>query len=100
MSYYNITKLCHTSMPKRRLTPTSNGFLVGLKAIAAALGVSTRTILRWAKLHGFPLSTLPGGHRMTSERLIDLWLLARLPQQPGLPRSVLDQQRLEAQSHG
>lgn len=73
-------------MPRRRIAPTSNGFIIGLKPISLAMGVSTRTVLRWSQSQGFPLATLPGGLRITSERLIDLWLLSRIPPVPGSPR--------------
>lgn len=72
-------------MPRRRIKPASNGFIIGLKPIALTLGVTPRTVLRWSQSQGFPLATLPGGLRITSERLIDLWLLSRIPPMPDSP---------------
>lgn len=46
-------------------------------AIAKAIGRSERTAQRWAKLHGFPVAPAPNGHMVTTETLINQWILAR-----------------------
>lgn len=52
-----------------------------LKTIAALFGVHYMTIRNWIKKHGFPASRLPDGTYMTTDSLIDSWILARANQQ-------------------
>lgn len=59
----------------------SNGSrLVGWKAIAAHLGVSQRTAVRWAETYDLPISRVPRGERpvvfSTAEELDNWWLSA------------------------
>src|SRR5262245_37964617 len=78
--------LCHRSQQHRRnvvarhrrAPETSNGVIIGRRAMAVTFGCSVRTIDRWVATEGFPAATLPSGNLCTSSTLIDLWLLGRL----------------------
>ena len=72
----------------RRIPQTSGGIIVGIANVAKLFGCHPKTIERWARGFGFPLATLPSGHRATTGTLCDLWLLSRLPVQPPLPKTV------------
>ena len=68
------------NMARKVPRPTADrGIVFGLHNIAAMMGVSTRTIIRWGEREGFPLATMPNEVRVTSERLVDYWLLSRVP---------------------
>lgn len=62
----------------RRAPKTSNGIILGRRAIAETFGCSMRTIDRWTAKYGFPAAHMPNGMLCTSVALIDLWLLGRL----------------------
>ena len=65
------------------------GVFVGLRTIAWYCGVGTRTIWKWYRQHGFPLTVAPDGQRwMTTAALIDEWVLARVQasQNPSLKK--------------
>ena len=51
--------------------------LRNLKGIAKYMGVHPNTVVNHIKYHGFPATKLPGGHWITSESLIDKWIMAR-----------------------
>jgi hypothetical protein len=63
---------------QRRAPKTSNGIIIGRRAMAETFGCSTRTIDRWIADLAFPAAMLPSGHLCTTATLIDLWLLGRL----------------------
>lgn len=48
-------------------------YIVGLKAIADHLGVSTKTIRRWVASSGFPLRRIPGGGVIARRDEIGRW---------------------------
>ncbi len=57
--------------------PTPSGPVVGLDAIGQLFGRTRWTIRRWISEHGFPAAQLPDGTWVTTNSLIDRWLLAR-----------------------
>ncbi len=58
--------------------PTPGGpILVGLDAMGAAFQRSRWTIRRWIEEHAFPAAQLPDGTWVTTNSLIDRWLLSR-----------------------
>ena len=63
-------------------------WLIGLRAIAAYMGRSDRTIRRWIDQHGFPAGMLPTGHWIASKQTIRDWILVR-------GRQVVEQRRNE-----
>ena len=67
----------------RRAPPTSNGIILGRRAMAETFGCSMRTIDRWTAENGFPAAHMPNGMLCTSVALIDLWLLGRLERRNG-----------------
>ncbi len=66
-------------------------WLVGLRAIAAYMGVSERSIRRWRDRHGMPVGVLPSGHALASKYSIRDWVMVR-------GRMALDQRRNECPS--
>ena len=64
---------------------------VGLEAIGALFERSRHTIGRWIVNEGFPACQLPNNQWVTTQRLIDDWLAARVEIQKG--RKVLSQGR-------
>ncbi len=55
----------------------ANPILIGLDDIGAAFQRSRWTIRRWISEHGFPAAQLPDGTWVTTNSLIDRWLLSR-----------------------
>lgn len=49
--------------------------LMGINKISNYMGVSRVTLHRWRKKYGFPMATEPGGMTITTESLIDMWIL-------------------------
>ena len=68
----------------RRAPKTSNGIILGRRAMAETFGCSVRTIDRWTAENGFPAAHMPNGMLCTSVALIDLWLLGRLESRNGV----------------
>ena len=66
-------------------------WLIGLRAMAAFMGVSERTIRRWIANHGFPAGLMPSGHWLSSKRSIRDWVMVRGQQ-------VVEQRRRAAES--
>ncbi len=56
---------------------------VGLEAIGALFERSRHTIRRWIEHEGFPACQLPNNQWVTTQRLIDDWLAARVEAQQG-----------------
>jgi hypothetical protein len=69
-------------MPRRIIRPHSPEFLIGLRNIGAALGISEQTVRRWMRQEGLPVALMPDGHYATSKLLISLWLLSRIASPP------------------
>ena len=63
-------------------------WLIGLRAIAAFMGVSERTVRRWRDRHGMPVGNVPSGHVIASKQSIRDWIAVR-------GRLALDQRRNE-----
>ena len=63
-------------------TPTPGGPVVGLDAIGQLFGRTRWTIRRWISEHGFPAAQLPDGTWVTTNSLIDRWLLSRAEDEP------------------
>ena len=53
----------------------------GTRSIGRYCGVTPVTVLRWINLHGFPVCKRPDGSYMTTEKLINDWVLARRAEQ-------------------
>ncbi len=65
-------------------TPLGTGsVVVGLEAIGALFERSRHTIRRWIEHEGFPACQLPNNQWVTTQRLIDNWLAARVEEQKG-----------------
>ena len=66
-------------------------WLVGLRAIAAYMGVSERIVRCWRDHHGMPIGPLPSGHIVGSKHSIRDWVIVR-------GRMALEQRRNERPS--
>ena len=58
-------------------TEADDEWLIGLRAIAAFMGRSDRTIRRWINDHGFPAGVIPSGHWIASKQSIRDWVIVR-----------------------
>ena len=56
----------------------SKSTLIGNDAIARYLGICVGTLNRWRRLHGFPAGSMPDGRVITTENLIDQWIMQRI----------------------
>jgi excisionase family DNA binding protein len=64
--------------------------LLTAREVADVLGVSTETVLRWARRDAIPSITLPGGAKRFPEPALNAWLAERATPGRGVlpPRPV------------
>ena len=62
--------------------------IIGLENIGRFFSRSRWTIARWVREEGLPAARLPGGHWVTTESLLEAWILERRRQDPLLNNSA------------